>query len=57
MRHGQERAYWAEVKTGMGQSLKGYEKGGDDQSVKQRGDKIIYENKKSSADYGAAYYV
>ena len=26
MRHGQERAYWAEVKTGMGQSLKGYEK-------------------------------
>ena len=26
MRHGQEWAYWAEVKTGMGQSLKGYEK-------------------------------
>ena len=26
MRHGQEWAYWAEVKTGMGQSLIGYEK-------------------------------
>ena len=58
MRHGQERAYWAEVKKQeWARALKAMKKGRDDQSLKERGDKIMYEKKKSSVDYGAAYQV